>query len=239
MGKINSSTTLSTCQIITITCTCRATTRQSSTAMNKSHGLSCIALIALLYPLFACTKDRGDETIDPCSSFISLLLMQPEQEVMNFDLEKSLLLTPDSLTAAYDSINPIESKCAPGSIQPSPPEDVMSPWETHSYLDYSAGTTDGIPWIQFVYPSIAESGPGISSSIVFYDDNGRAISTRLVSEYHSWESASTLHSVMQSGKITSCRQTIEFFSYDDDGNITEELPSPLKSECEHAASTYP
>lgn len=193
----------------------------------------------LIYLLSACAKNIGDDMPDPCGSFISLLLMQPEQEFMTFDLERSFLLTPDALTAAYDSIKPLESGCAPGSIQPSSPEDIMSPWETRSYVDYFAGTTDGTPWIQFVYPSITESGPGISSSIVFYDGGGRAISTRLVSEYHSWESASTLNSVMRSGIIRSCRQAVEFFSYDDDGNIAEELPSPLKSECEYTIVRYP
>lgn len=112
---------------------------------------------------------------------------------MEFNLEKYLGTTePSILTAAYDDIQPIDSNCSPGNITPSAPEEIMSPWDTRNHVDISAGISGAIPWIQFAYPSIGNYGPGLASSVVFYDAAGHPISTNLVSEYHSWKYFSTL-----------------------------------------------
>ena len=197
-------------------------------------------MLGSIYPLSGCAEVPDKQALRPCLDFITQISAHEGKETVEFNLEKSLGITePSILTAAYDAIQSIDSNCSPGDIAPSAPEEIMSPWDTRNYIDISAGVSGTVPWIQFVYPSIGDYGPGLASSVVFYDDAGHPIATNLVSEYHSWENASILYSVMSSGKIESCRQNIEYFSYSQDGDILGELESPLRSECEYSRSTYP
>lgn len=203
------------------------------------NGFSYLLLITLLDPLPARVNGPNDPVGQTCISFISRLTKQSKNAAVEFNLESALELTPEALTSAYDAIQPVGSNCAPGGIEPASPEDIMSPWQTRSYADVAAGLSGKTPWIQFVYPSINSHGQGLASSVVFYDDTGNPVATRLVSEYHGWENASALRSVMLEGRIESCRQNIEFFSHDDEGNLIKELASPARSACDYSATTYP
>lgn len=157
-----------------------------------------------------------------------------------FDLEAKLRISsPEQLIAAYGSLQTIGSSCLPGEIDPADPEEVMSPWDVPAYLDVAAGLAGATTWVQFIYPSIRSFGPGLASSIVFYDEAGRPKATWLVSEYHSWETTSVLWSVMRRGEILSCRQSIEFFLYDQRGDVIGELESPSRSMCEVTVMPYP
>lgn len=196
---------------------------------------------ALFYlSVSGCVTAEGMGEADECAAFLNDLPEADREAPIHFDLERSLdISSADQVAVAYGSIRPLGSGCSAGEIIPAEPEEIMFPWDTNSHVDIAAGTSGATPWIQFVYPSIGDFGPGLASSVVFYDRFGSPVVTRLVSEYHSWENTSVLRSVMYRGEIESCRQQLEHFSYDQDGDIAGELESAIRSECERSTSNYP
>lgn len=157
-----------------------------------------------------------------------------------YDLESLLgISSADELTAAYDALQALNSGCSPGKIESAEPEEIMSPWRAPAYVDVAAGIHGATRWIQFVYPSIGDFGPGLVSSVVFYDGAGDPKASHRVSEYHSWENTSVLRSVVVEGEIVSCRQHIEYFFYDQNGDVAGELGSPKRSACEITSISYP
>lgn len=206
-------------------------------SMNKIT-LACSALFSLSMSGCVTAEDAGKA--GECAAFLNNLPEETREAPTHFDLERSLnISSADQIAAVYDSILPLGSGCGAGEIIPADPEEIMFPWDAHSHVDIAAGTSGATPWIQFVYPSIGDFGPGLASSVVFYDRFGNPVATRLVSEYNSWENTSVLRSVMSQGTIESCRQQLEHFSYDQDGDIAGELESAIRSECERSTSSYP
>lgn len=206
-------------------------------SMNKIR-VFCVLLFAFLVSGCATAENKG--AAQSCAEFLNNIPSGAQEVPVKFDIERSLdISAADQMTSAYDSIRPLASGCSVGEIAPTDPEEIMAPWETHGYVDVAAGVSGATPWIQFIYPSIDDLGPGLASSVVFYDSTGSPIATKLVSEYHSWDNTSVLRSVMFEGRIESCRQQLEHFFYDQHGDIAGELESSIRSECEHSSSTYP
>ena len=183
-------------------------------------------------------RDRTELQARSCRAFIEQLETGERQALLEFDIEHLLGLKPENYTDAYDGIEPLLSGCAPGDIDSARPADIKTPWDGRPYIDVAAGIIDNAPWIQFVYPAIAEAGPGLASSIVFYGEDAEPRSTHLVSAYYAWENATTLRSTLSSGVIQSCTQHIEHFSYNENGDIAEALDRPTRSGCEPSSSTY-
>ncbi|MGY0612466.1 hypothetical protein ACW7G5_09560 [Luteimonas sp. A501] len=167
-----------------------------------------------------------------CISFLAGVSKIPNGSEVGFDIEKAYRIEDGMFVQAYDAMRPINSGCTLGSIIPISPSEIKSPWKAHEFIDVASGTHNGSPWIQFVYPSIDDGhGSGLSSSIVFYDDEGHPISTSLVSSYHSWEGARVLNSKIKGSQLERCTQFIEFFSYTKSGDIDQELDTPIRSSC--------
>ncbi|MGY0632773.1 hypothetical protein [Luteimonas sp. A478] len=208
----------------------------------KINNLALLPIVLSASFLAGCITHAGDDQDSgkSCAKFLKDIPVGTDNAPVSYDLEEFLnISTSNELTVAYDALQSIESGCGLGEIVPDDPEEIMAPWEAPNYVDVLAGISGMTPWVQFVYPSIGEFGPGLASSVVFYDEAGRPIVAKLVSEYHSWENTSVLKSVLFKGKIESCRQYIEYFSYGRDGDIAGELDSPVRSECKLTTSTYP
>lgn len=176
--------------------------------------------------------------VRPCHDFISGLKFVETRAPLKFDIEQSLGLKPDNFTSVYETISPLMSGCAPGDVNSVQPDEIKTHWDARPYVDVAAGIIDSTPWIQFIYPAVDEAGPGLASSIVFYGEDARPRATHLVSAYHAWENAITLRSTISSGIIQSCKQHIEHFSYKENGDMTEALDRPIRSECEASSSSY-
>lgn len=203
--------------------------------------LALITSCAFLVSGAATPADAGPRTA--CADFLSGLEGGEDGSAalpVIYDLESLLgISSADALTAAYDALQALNSGCSPGKIESAEPEEIMSPWRAPAYVDVAAGIHGAIRWIQFVYPSTGDFGPGLASSVVFYDDTGLPTATVLVSEYHSWEKTSVLRSVMSEGEIAWCRQHIEYFLYNQNGDVAGELGSPNRSTCEITSVSYP
>lgn len=202
----------------------------------KSRSLLLVvaSLIAICPPLAA-------RASTDCADFISRIPQQLEAEVVIFDIEKTYSIEGGIVSGAYDTIRPIESGCTPVNMQTASPDAIGLPPNTAPYKEVAAGTHQGTPWVQFVHPSVNvdDERPGLSSSIVVYDINGRARSSVVVSSYHSWEGAHVLSSTLSNGRLIRCEQDIEFFSYADFGDIDKELSEPTRSTCESSAMPFP
>lgn len=207
------------------------------TALQKMLWLLLLALGVLLPPFNALAVEPA---LERCSEFLSSLPDDGGEAEVSFDLEVQLgLAAAQEAYPTYRSIEPLNSGCETGNIIAHHSEEAIHPADLPSYVDVAAGVSGAYRWVQFVYPSVGEYGPGLESSVVFYDAEGVPGLTRLVSAYHSWEGASVLRSVMSQGRIKHCRRQIEFFSYTEDGDIAAELDAPVSSDCEYSWSTYP
>lgn len=205
--------------------------------MNK---ITSILLLVATPMLHACAAETAvDPQPSSCQTFIADLKAGESQGRLEFDIERSLNLTSENYTSAYDAIEPLGSGCSPGEIDRVHPSDIKAPWDTRSQVDVAAGVVDDLPWIQFVYPAISEAGPGLASSIVFYDEEAHPHASHLVSGYYAWENATSLRSMLSSGTIRFCTQHIEYFSYDENGDIADALDEPTRSDCKDSFSTYP
>ncbi len=154
------------------------------------------------------------------------------------DIGHLLGLTPENYTDAYDGIEPLLSGCAPGDIDSArPPRTIKTPWDGSPYTDVAAGIIYNAPWIQFVYPAIAEAGPGLASSIVFCGEDAAPLYAprQRVLRVGERDHAALYPS---SGVIQSCTQHIEHFAYNANGDIAEALDRPTGSGCEPSSSTY-
>lgn len=168
-----------------------------------------------------------------CTSFLDKVLKEADSTNTKFDLEVDYGIENGSFDQAYDAMRSMESNCSPGAIAPTSPSDIKSPWNAPAYIDVSAGSHNGTAWVQFVYPSVDESyGPGLSSSITFYDESGSPVSTTHVSSYHSWEETRVSRSRMTTSGLEICAQTITPYSYTTSGDIDRELDEPWRSTCE-------
>lgn len=204
--------------------------------MNKIPSVALIVATPLLH---ACAGETASELQAPsCRAFIAALETGERKALLEFDIEHQLSLKPENYTDAYGTVEPLMSGCLPGDIDSARPEDIKAPWDARPYVDVAAGVIDDTPWIQFVYPAIGETGPGLASSIVFYGQGAEPRSTHLVSAYYAWENATTLRSTLSSGAIQGCTQYIEHFSYKENGDIADALDRPTRSECEPSFSTY-
>jgi len=205
------------------------------------------AASSLLFPivLWGCTTHAENLTIgatpnQPCKQFLQNL-DDKNLRTTNFDIEKDYLLTKSTISKVYLSIKPIGSTCPPGEINPVNPKDIISTQENApSYMDVAAGRTlSGVNWIQFIYPSIIDGLPGLSSSLVFYDQDGNPSQTKFVTSYHSWETSISIRSSVKDGVISYCEQNIDPFEYNETGDIVRELSTPVRSNCRVWTDVFP
>ena len=187
-----------------------------------------------------CISASASAEPERCVEFLNSVPLSDDTQSTSFDLERSLdISSPEQLASAYSSLRPLNSGCDIGEINLSDPLDVMDPWGAPHYVDFVAGSIGGARWVQFIYPSVGSGGPGLASSLVFYNSEGEPTFTLLVSEYYSWEKTSLLRSEILGMGVKSCRQEIEYFSYKASGDIEFELESPSRSEFECSITSLP
>ena len=194
----------------------------------------CVAALLIA----GCSSLTANER-NACKTFLFEGNISPSSNRVMFDIEKSYAISPETLGSTYKSLHGLDSGCVPLNIDAVPAAELGVVGETPEYKDIDSGSQDGRSWVQFIYPSVGEDGPGLTSSITFYDAKGEPVSSNLVSFYHSWEGAQTMSSKMADGKIVRCTQSIEFFSYTESGDIDEELMEPLRSECDLSYEVLP
>lgn len=167
-----------------------------------------------------------------CADFLFDGDIATDLDSKKFDIEQDYSLSSETLGSTYVSLRNVNSGCVPHRIDAVSANEIGVAVDTPRYKDVEAGSQDGRPWIRFIYPSIGEYGPGLASSITFYDAKGEPKSSSLVSFYYSWEGAQTMSSTMTGGAILRCTQTIEFFSYTASGDLDEALIEPVRSKCD-------
>ena len=194
-------------------------------------------LVAALFVTSCSSRTASAKTA--CEAFLFEGNILPSQGLVEFDIEKSYAISPNTIGSTYESLHGLDSGCVPLNIDAVPAAELGVVGDTPEYKDIDSGSQDGRTWVQFIYPSLGEDGPGLTSSITFYDAKGEPVSSNLVSFYHSWEGAQKMSSEMKDGKIVQCAQRIEFFSYTESGDIDEELIEPLRSECDLSYEVLP
>ena len=203
--------------------------------MNSKTMLACFVAASLIA---GCASLIANER-HACKAFLFEGNIAPSPDPVGFDIEKSYSLSPDTLGQIYRSLPGLDSGCMPFNIDAVAAAELGVVGETSEYKDIDAGSQDGRTWVQFIYPSLGEDGPGLTSSITFYDAKGEPESSNLVSFYHSWEGAQTMSSEMKDGKIIRCTRRIEVFSYSESGDIDQELMEPIRSECDLSYEALP
>lgn len=174
-----------------------------------------------------------------CKDFLNSGGIKINGDLVSFDIDKDYSLSPDAVGTVYNSLHGMGSGCRPFYANAVAADELGLSGDAPLYKDIGAGFQDGRVWVQFVYPSLGEYGPGLTSDITFYTPNGEPKSSVVVSSYHSWEGAQTMSSTMSGGKIVRCTRSIEFFSYTQSGDIDEELPEPVRSQCEVSQQALP
>lgn len=204
--------------------------------MNRNYS----AIFALIFPfLIGCAGSVASQP-SQCALFVASIEDKESEEGVYFNIERDYAIEGGRFVRPYEEMKSISSACMPANIDAALPADLVHPWDVPNYIDISSGRHGNAPWVQFVYPSIDnEYGPGLSSSIVFYDSQGTPSSTVQVSSYHSWEGAKVSSSKLSGTELERCTQTIEFFSYKDNGDIDKELDTPARTACEYTRESIP
>lgn len=192
-----------------------------------------LSIAAVIFSLLSGNATSSSGQTTACALFLNQTLIKTVTSDVEFNLEEKYGIESGRFTHSYESMRSLESSCAPGSIDAVPPFEIKSPWDAPDYIDVSTGVHNGSPWVQFVYPAIDEEyGPGLSSSIVFYSNQGTPTSTILVSSYHAWDGAKVSSSRITGFVLEICTQTIDPYSYTEFGDIDGELDEPVRSPCE-------
>lgn len=104
-------------------------------------------------------------------------------------------------------------------------------------IPVKAGILDNIGWILYLSAfsdgDYDEAANGLALSIVTFDSDGKIIDTLPLSAFSQYEGMIEKSSSVISNKtITFCLQEVEFFAYDDNGDVDHELDKPKISSCQ-------
>ena len=204
----------------------------------RARNYNAAIALALVF-LVGCANGVSSKP-SQCALFVANIEDDKSEEGLDFSIERDHSIEAGIFAGPYERMKSISSGCRPAEIDAVLPADLVHPWDAPNHIDISSGRHRGAPWVQFVYPSIDnEYGPGLSSSIVFYDSQGTPSSTVQVSSYHAWEGAKVSSSRISGAELERCTQTIEFFSYKDNGDIDKELDTPVRTACEYSRESIP
>lgn len=188
---------------------------------------SCFAIVLLAN---SCSSLMASE-MGVCRTFLVEAAIGASTDPVTFNIERDYLLSDDNIGSVYSSLHSLKSGCLPLDINARAADELGITEEMPEYKDIDTGSMGGRVWIQFMYPSLGEYGSGLTSTITFYDHNGEPKSSSLVSSFHVWEGAQTVSSTMVDDKIVRCTQSLDFYSYNESGDINEELLEPIRSKC--------
>lgn len=189
-------------------------------------------LLIIFMAVAALSCSASAERNNSCSDFINSL---PSSSSVAVDLEKIVPGTLDSLGTQelWGSITPIAIRCGEPRELPEQKRYDSAEFE----VEFKPKALRAIKFAQggggilFIYPAShqAEELEGLAIALVIYDKSGQPLDAIKLASVMRFEGYGRIESsVVRKGSIEYCEEELEFFTYDEAGNITGRLDVPRR-----------